>query len=332
MPSFCSDVNIKEPILVENAERYVIFPIQHADIWQFYLKAKASFWDVSEIEVERDISDWENKLSQPERDFIKNILAFFAASDGIVNENLALRFHNEVQYAEARCFYGFQIMMENIHNETYSLLIDTLVSCTEEKARLFQGVNGIPSVAAKAEWTKRWIEEGSFAERLIAFACVEGIFFSASFCAIFWLKKRGLMMHGLGKSNELIARDEGLHRDFAALLYREHIIQKLPQDRVHSIVGEAVDLEQEFVRESLPVDLIGMNSNLMEEYVCFVADHLLKQLMLDPLYSTPNPFDFMENISLEGKTNFFEGRVAEYQKSGVMSQRATMQFTTEAEF
>ena len=319
-------------MLTENPDRFVIFPIMHNDIWKFYMKAKASFWDVSEIEVERDISDWHTRLSEPEREFVKNVLAFFAASDGIVNENLALRFHNEVQYPEARCFYGFQIMMENIHNETYSLLIDTFVTDEEEKTRLFQGVKEIPSVAAKAAWAMRWIEDGSFPERLVAFACVEGIFFSASFCAIFWLKKRGLMMHGLGKSNELIARDEGLHRDFAVLLYRNHIHNKPPSHEMATIVAEAVVLEKEFVRQSLPVRLIGMNADMMGQYVEYVADHLLKELRMAPIYGATNPFDFMENISLEGKTNFFEGRVSEYQKSGVMSERVEMQFTTEAEF
>ena len=323
---------VTEPILEDNPNRFVLFPIQHDDIWAFYKKSEASFWTAEEIDLAADLVDWSEKLNDDERYFIKHILAFFAASDGIVNENLAENFVAEVQYTEAKFFYGFQIMMENVHNETYSLLIDTFVTDAEEKARLFRGVNEIPSVAAKALWAMRWIEQGSFPERLVAFACVEGIFFSSSFCAIFWLKKRGLMMHGLGKSNELIARDEGLHRDFAALLYRQHLHQKLPQETVHAIVAEAVELEQQFVRESLPVKLIGMNADLMSRYVEYVADHLLKEMRLSPLYSTPNPFDFMENLSLEGKTNFFEGRVAEYQKAGVMSERAAMQFTTEAEF
>lgn len=308
-----------EPMLTPNDQRFVLFPIKHDDIWKMYKKAVASFWTVEELEISRDLDDWKNKLNSDEQNFIKKVLAFFAASDGIVNENLAMCFSNEVQYPEARCFYGFQIAIENIHSETYSLLIDTYVTDRKEKESLFNAIETIPAVTAKAEWALMWIENGSFAERLVAFACVEGIFFSGSFCSIFWLKKRGLMLHGLGKSNELIARDEGLHRDFAALLYCNHLQQKLSDERVHEIVRNAVSHEQSFIDEALPVDLLGMNSHLMRQYIEFVADHLLKSLGHPALYDVSNPFDFMENISLEGKTNMFEGRVAEYQKASVMS-------------
>lgn len=305
-----------EPILQENKNRFVIFPIQHKDIWEWYKKQEASFWIAEEIDLQQDVIDWKSKLNEDEKYFIKHILAFFAASDGIVNENLAENFVNEVQYSEAKFFYGFQIMMENIHSEMYSLLIDTLVSDDQEKDDLFNAIERFPAIKKKAEWALRWIESESFAERLIAFAAVEGIFFSGAFCAIFWLKKRGIMP-GLGTSNEFISRDEGLHRDFACHLHNNHLVNKVPKERIVQIVTEALDIEREFITESLPVKLIGMNSKLMAEYLEFVTDHLLETLDCEPVYNTANPFDFMDMISLEGKTNFFEKRVSEYQKAGV---------------
>lgn len=307
---------IDEPILKENPDRFVLFPIQHDDIWKFYKDSEASFWTAEEIDLSQDITDWENKLNDDERFFIKHVLAFFAASDGIVNENLAENFVAEVQYTEAKFFYGFQIMMENIHSETYSLLIDTYIKDPKEKDYLFNAIETFPPVKKKANWALRWIENGSFAERLIAFAAVEGIFFSGSFCSIFWLKKRGLMP-GLTFSNELISRDEGMHMDFACLLYNNHLINKLSKEKVTKIITDAVDIEREFVTESLPVKLIGMNADLMTQYIEFVADRLLTQLNCEKVYNSTNPFDFMEMISLQGKTNFFEKRVAEYQKAGV---------------
>jgi ribonucleoside-diphosphate reductase beta chain len=319
-----------EPILRENKDRFVLFPIKHKSIWEMYKKAEASFWTAEEIDLSSDTNDWENKLNDDERYFIKNVLAFFAASDGIVNENLAVNFMNEVQYPEARCFYGFQIMMENIHSETYSLLIDTYIKNEAEKKHLLQAIETVPSVGRKAEWALRWIENGSFAERLIAFAAVEGIFFSGSFCSIFWLKKRGLMP-GLSFSNQLISRDEGLHCDFACLLYKE-LRNKLTEEQVKAIITNAVEIEKEFVTESLPVQLIGMNADLMCQYIEFVADRLLIALGYSKVYKSTNPFDFMEMISLEGKTNFFEGRVAEYQKSGVMTNKEEQIFSTNEDF
>src|SRR3982751_6100055 len=260
---------MNEPILAENKDRFVLFPIKYKDIWEFYKKAEASFWTAEEIDLAADIADWNNKLNDNERHFIKHVLAFFAASDGIVNENLAINFLNEVQYPEARCFYGFQIMMENIHSETYSLLIDTYIKDPAEKDKLFHAVDTVPCVGKKAEWALRWINNGSFAERLVAFAAVEGIFFSGSFCSIFWLKKRGLMP-GLTFSNELISRDEGLHCDFACLLYGM-LQNKLSQERIYEIISNAVEIEKEFVCDALPVNLIGMNSELMAQYIEFVA-------------------------------------------------------------
>jgi ribonucleoside-diphosphate reductase beta chain len=319
-----------EPILVENTDRFVLFPIKHNDIWSFYKKAEASFWTAEEIDLSQDTVDWENKLNDDERHFIKHVLAFFAASDGIVNENLAINFLNEVQYPEARCFYGFQVMMENIHSETYSLLIDTYIKDTAEKNHLFKAIDTLPCVKKKAEWAVRWINKGSFAERLIAFAAVEGIFFSGSFCSIFWLKKRGLMP-GLSFSNELISRDEGLHCDFACLLYTQ-LVNKLPEDSVKEIIANAVEYEKEFVSDALPVKLIGMNAELMCQYIEFCADRLLLALGVGKIYNAKNPFDFMEMISLQGKTNFFEKRVSEYQKSGVMSSSAEQQFSLDEEF
>ncbi|SMD36178.1 ribonucleoside-diphosphate reductase beta chain [Reichenbachiella faecimaris] len=305
-----------EPLLRENKDRFVLFPIEKNDIWQFYKKAEASFWTAEEIDLSQDLKDWEN-LNDGERHFITHVLAFFAASDGIVNENLAENFVSEVQYTEAKFFYGFQIAIENIHSETYSLLIDTYVKDNKEKDKLFHAVETIPCVKKKADWALRWIDNGSFAERLIAFAAVEGIFFSGSFCSIFWLKKRGLMP-GLTFSNELISRDEGLHCDFACLLYNDHLIHKLSTDTVEKIIIDAVEIEKEFVTDAIPVKLIGMNAELMCQYIEFVADRLLLELGCSKQYNATNPFDFMEMISLQGKTNFFEKRVAEYQKAGVM--------------
>lgn len=309
-----------EPILAENKDRFVIFPIKHNDIWEYYKKSEASFWTAEEIDLSNDMSDWNNKLNDNERHFVKHVLAFFAASDGIVNENLAINFLNEVQYPEARFFYGFQVMMENIHSETYSLLIDTYIKDPVEKDKLLHAVETVPCVGKKADWALQWISNGTFAERLIAFAAVEGIFFSGSFCSIFWLKKRGLMP-GLSFSNELISRDEGLHCDFACMIYSDHIKNKLPKEQVTKIITDAVTIEKEFVSDAIPVRLIGMNADLMCQYIEFCADRLLLALGCDKFYNATNPFDFMEMISLQGKTNFFEKRVAEYQKSGVMNNK-----------
>ncbi|HEY4651073.1 MAG TPA: ribonucleoside-diphosphate reductase small subunit [Pontibacter sp.] len=320
---------IMEPILKENPNRFVLFPIQHDEVWQMYKKAEASFWTAEEIDLGQDLKDWEN-LNDGERHFISHVLAFFAASDGIVNENLAINFMNEVQIPEARCFYGFQIMMENIHAETYSLLIDTYIKKQSEKDFLFNALENVPAVKKKGEWALRWIESENFTERLIAFAAVEGIFFSGSFCSIFWLKKRGLMP-GLTFSNELISRDEGLHCDFACLLYTM-LVNKLPQERVHEIIRDAVTIEQEFVTDALPVDLIGMNAKLMSQYIEFVADRLLVSLGYSKIWNSANPFDFMEMISLQGKTNFFEKRVGEYQKAGVLSDKDKNVFSLDEDF
>lgn len=308
-----------EPILQENKNRFVIFPIKHHDIWDWYKKMEASFWTAEEIDLHQDLNDWNNKLSDDEQYFIKHILAFFAASDGIVNENLAENFVNEVQYAEAKFFYGFQIMMENIHSETYSLLIDTYVKNEEEKDKLFRAIEVFPAIMKKAEWALKWIESESFAERLIAFAAVEGIFFSGAFCSIFWLKKRGLMP-GLTFSNELISRDEGVHCDFAVHLHNNHLVNKVPKERIKEILVDALNIEREFITESLPVSLIGMNAKLMTQYLEFVTDRLLVELGCEKQYNVTNPFDFMDMISLQGKTNFFEKRVSEYQKAGVINK------------
>jgi len=311
-------MNHVEPILVPNEGRFVLFPIQHDDIWAFYKKAEASFWTAEEIDMSADIIDWENKLNENERHFIKHILAFFAASDGIVNENLAENFLSEVQYTEAKFFYGFQITIENIHSETYSLLIDTLIKDSADKSHLFNAIDTLTCVRKKADWALRWIEQGTFAQRLVAFAAVEGIFFSGSFCSIFWLKKRGLMP-GLGFSNELISRDEGLHCDFACLLYNNHVVNKLDKKEVEQIILDAVAIEKEFILDALPVKLIGMNSDLMSQYIEFVADRLLVELGNEKVFNATNPFDFMDMLSIQGKSNFFEKRVAEYQKAGVMN-------------
>ena len=325
-----TETQIQEPILQENKDRFVLFPIKHHSMWEMYKKAEASFWTAEEIDLQQDLSDWNNKLSADEQHFIKHVLAFFAASDGIVNENLAVNFMQEVQFPEARCFYGYQIMIENIHSETYSLLIDTYIKDPAEKDKLFHAIDTVPCVGRKAEWAMRWIANGSFAERLIAFAAVEGIFFSGSFCSIFWLKKRGLMP-GLSFSNELISRDEGLHCDFACLLYTE-LKNPLPKEQVRDIIMNAVEIEKEFVTDALPVRLIGMNAEMMRQYIEFVADRLLVSLGCDKVYQVNNPFDFMELISLQGKTNFFEKRVAEYQKAGVMADKEKNQFSLEEDF
>uniref|UniRef100_A0A1I7XKT3 Ribonucleoside-diphosphate reductase n=1 Tax=Heterorhabditis bacteriophora TaxID=37862 RepID=A0A1I7XKT3_HETBA len=325
-------LNSDEPLLKENPNRFVIFPLKYHDIWGFYKKAVASFWTVEEVDLGKDMADWE-KMNENERFFISRVLAFFAASDGIVNENLVERFSKEVQVPEARFFYGFQIAIENIHSEMYSKLIETYIRDENERHLLFNAITEFPCIAKKARWAFRWIgdNEAPFAERVIAFAAVEGIFFSGSFAAIFWLKKRGLMP-GLTHSNELISRDEGLHRDFACLMY-SHIQNKLTQGRIHEIIKDAVTIEQEYLTESLPVDMIGMNCRLMSQYIEFVADHLLVELHCEKvLYNSKNPFDFMENISIDGKTNFFEKRVSEYQRPGVMTTEDERQFQLDAEF
>ncbi len=305
-----------EKILVDNPGRFVLFPIEHHDLWKLYKQQEACFWTAEEIDLGQDIYDWENKLNADEQHFVKHVLAFFAASDGIVNENIAMNFVNAVQYTEAKMFYGFQIMMENIHSETYSLLIDTYIKDKEEQNRLFNAIETVPAIKRKAEWALRYIEKGTFVERLIAFAAVEGIFFSGSFCSIFWLKKRGLMP-GLTFSNELISRDEGMHCDFACHLFNHHIENKLTQKQIKDIICGALEIEKEFILEALPVRLIGMNSDLMSQYLEFVTDRLLVALGVPKVYNVENPFDFMQNIALQGKTNFFEKRVAEYQKAGV---------------
>ena len=320
-----------EPILKENPNRFVLFPIEHNDIWAFYKKSEANFWTAEEIDLSVDLVDWNDKLNDDERHFIKHVLAFFAASDGIVNENLALNFVNEVQYTEAKFFYGFQIMMENIHSETYSLLIDTYIKDQREKDYLLRAIEHVDCVKKKADWALRWIGNGNFAERLIAFAAVEGIFFSGSFCSIFWLKKRGLMP-GLTFSNELISRDEGMHCDFACLLYNDHLQSKLSPDTVRAIITDAVSIEKEFVSDAIPVKLIGMNADLMCQYIEFVADRLLGALGLPKVYNAENPFPWMDLISLQGKTNFFEKRVGDYQKAGVMAEREKQVFTLEEDF
>ncbi|WP_445386215.1 ribonucleotide-diphosphate reductase subunit beta [Robiginitalea sp. IMCC44478] len=309
----------EEPILQENKDRFVIFPIKHHDLWEWYKKCEACFWTAEEIDLHQDLADWNGKLNDDEKYFIKHILAFFAASDGIVNENLAENFVNEVQYSEAKFFYGFQIMMENIHSETYSLLIDTYVKDEKEKNLLFKAIENFPAIKKKADWALKWIESPSFAERLIAFAAVEGIFFSGAFCSIFWLKKRGLMP-GLTFSNELISRDEGMHCDYAVHLHNKHLVNKVSKKRITEIITDALNIEREFITESLPVSLIGMNAKLMTQYLEFVTDRLLVELECEKVYNSTNPFDFMDMISLQGKTNFFEKRVSEYQKAGVLNK------------
>jgi ribonucleoside-diphosphate reductase subunit M2 len=307
----------EEPLLMENKHRWVMFPLQYPEIWEMYKKHEASFWTAEEIDLAQDMRDWDG-LSNDEQHFIKHVLAFFAASDGIVNENLSTNFSDEIQVPEARAFYGFQMAMENIHSETYSLLIEQYIRDKDERMKLFHAIETIPAVAVKAQWAVDWMNpDRSFYERLVGFACVEGILFSGSFCAVYWLKKRGLMP-GLTFSNELISRDEGLHTDFACLIYKL-LKHKLEDDMVHDIIRGAVAAEKEFICEALPCALIGMNSSQMTEYIQFVADRLLTALGHPKLYNTANPFDWMELISLQGKTNFFEKRVGEYQKKGVMA-------------
>ncbi|EDV56405.1 ribonucleoside-diphosphate reductase subunit M2 [Drosophila erecta] len=320
-----------EPLLRENPRRFVIFPIQYHDIWQMYKKAEASFWTVEEVDLSKDLTDW-HRLKDDERHFISHVLAFFAASDGIVNENLVERFSQEVQVTEARCFYGFQIAMENVHSEMYSVLIDTYIRDPNQREYLFNAIETMPAVKRKADWALSWISSKSanFGERIIAFAAVEGIFFSGSFASIFWLKKRGLMP-GLTFSNELISRDEGLHCDFAVLMF-QHLVQRPKHERIIEIIRDAVAIEQEFLTDALPVNLIGMNCDLMSQYIEFVADRLLVELGVGKIYNTKNPFNFMEMISLDGKTNFFEKKVAEYQRMGVASNRLDNVFTLDADF
>ncbi|KAL7871680.1 hypothetical protein SRHO_G00066630 [Serrasalmus rhombeus] len=321
----------EEPLLKENPRRFVIFPIQYHDIWQMYKKAEASFWTAEEVDLSKDLQHWES-LKDEERYFISHVLAFFAASDGIVNENLVERFMQEVQVTEARCFYGFQIAMENIHSEMYSLLIDTYIKDPKEREYLFNAIETLPCVKKKADWALNWIgnKDANYGERVVAFAAVEGIFFSGSFAAIFWLKKRGLMP-GLTFSNELISRDEGLHCDFACLMFK-HLVNKPSERTVKKIIMNAVQIEQEFLTQALPVKLIGMNCDLMKQYIEFVADRLMLELGFNKIYKVENPFDFMENISLEGKTNFFEKRVGEYQRMGVMSGPTDNTFRLDADF
>ncbi|MCP4440319.1 MAG: ribonucleoside-diphosphate reductase [Aureispira sp.] len=324
-------MNKPEPILQESEGRFVLFPIQHNAVWEMRKKALASFWTTDEIDLEADLQDWNHKLNDNERHFIKHVLAFFAASDGIVNENLVLNFYSDVQIAEARSFYATQIQIEDIHAEMYSLLIDTYIKDTKEKNDLFNAMETLPCVQKKAKWALRWIDNApSFAHRLIAFAAVEGIFFSGSFCAIFWLKKRGLMP-GLTFSNELISRDEGMHCDFACLLH-SMLENKLDPKDIEAIITEAVEFEKEFVTDALPVSLIGMNGGLMTEYIEFVADRLLVSLGNEKVYNTSNPFPWMDLISLQGKTNFFEKRVGDYQKAGVMANREKQVFSLDEDF
>ena len=318
MERYDLDLDSDEPLLQENEGRFVLFPLQYKEVWRMYKQQVASFWTAEEIDLTQDLNDWE-KLNNGEKHFLKHVLAFFAASDGIVLENLAERFMSEVQVPEVRCFYGFQIAMENIHSETYSLLIDTYIDDKNEKDVLFKAVDNFDAIREKAQWALRWIKSGkSFAERIVAFAAVEGVFFSGSFCAIFWLKKRGIMP-GLTFSNELISRDEGLHCDFACLLY-SYLKTPLPVEMIYKILGDAVKIEKHFVRDALPVELIGMNSKLMCQYIEFCADRLIFQLGYPKLFNATNPFDWMDLISMQGKTNFFEKRVGDYQKAGVMSK------------
>jgi ribonucleoside-diphosphate reductase beta chain len=322
---------LEEPLLKENPNRFVLFPIQHMDVWNMYKKAEASFWTAEELDLSKDLKDWE-KLTENERHFISHVIGFFAASDGIVNENLAMNFSNQVQWPEARCFYGFQIAMENVHSELYSLLIDTYIKQKDERDKLFNAIETIPCVKKKADWAIRWMEseEADFASRLMAFACVEGIFFSGAFCAIYWIKERGVMP-GLTTSNEFISRDEGLHTEFATLLYSK-LNHKLSKTKAHKMIREAVRIEKEFITDALPCSLIGMNAKLMGQYIEFVADRLTVQLGYPKIWGTPCPFPFMERISLESKDNFFEKRVTEYSKVGVGKSKEAMTFATDADF
>jgi ribonucleoside-diphosphate reductase subunit M2 len=314
-----------EPLLAPDDNRFVMFPIQHQDIWEMYKKQVDCFWRAEEIDLSKDLTHWES-LNAEEKHFVSMILAFFAASDGIVLENLAVRFMSDVQVSEARAFYGFQIAMENIHSQTYSLLIETYIKNEDEKMKLFQAINHYPCIKKKSDWAQKWIKDNrsGFATRLVAFACVEGIFFSGAFCSIFWLKKRGLMP-GLTFSNELISRDEALHCEFAILLYNK-LVKKMPKSKIHELIKEAVDIETEFICEALPCRLIGMNSKMMIQYIQFVADRLCLQLGYDKLYDVTNPFDFMELISLEGKTNFFERVVSDYSLANKTVDKNTFEF------
>lgn len=320
-----------EELLTENKNRFVIYPIKYDKIWKMFKTAESAFWTVEEVDLSKDIDDWEQKLSENERFFIKNILAFFAGSDGIVNENLAGRFLNDVKIAEAKAFYAFQIAMESVHNEMYSLMIDTFIKNTQEKNKLFNAIETIPCVKIKADWALKWIEnkDASFAMRLIAFAVVEGIFFSGAFCSIFWLKERSLMP-GLCTSNEFISRDESLHTEFAILLY-SMIQNKISQEDVHELIKEAVDIEIEFITESIPCNLLGMNAELMQEYIKFVSDRLVVQLGYDKIYDAKNPFNFMDRICLENKSNFFENRETNYSKAKV-GQTNVYEFSIDEEF
>lgn len=321
-----------ERILTESDDRFVLFPIKHNDIWEFYEKHLALFWTAEEIDLSHDEKDF-NQLTKNEKHFIKNVLAFFASSDLIVNENLTINFSNEVKYTEARFFYSVQTMIENIHQQTYSLLIDTYIKNAKEKNNLFKALETVPCVKMKGEWAFKYMDpkNATFAERLIAFAIFEGVFFSGSFCAIYWLKKRGLMP-GLTFSNELISRDEGIHCDFACLLYKNHIEHKLPTERIYEIMNDAIKIETIFITESLPVELIGMNSSMMIEYIKFCADRLLLSLGVSKLYHSKNPFDWMDMISIDGKTNFFEKRVGEYSKAGVGVSREDQKFSLDEDF
>jgi ribonucleoside-diphosphate reductase subunit M2 len=315
-----------EPLLAPDDNRFVMFPIQHQDIWEMYKKQVDCFWRAEEIDLSKDLTHWET-LNADEKQFISMILAFFAASDGIVLENLAVRFMSDVQVSEARAFYGFQIAMENIHSQTYSLLIETYIKNEEEKMKLFRAIDNFPCIKRKSDWAQKWIKDNrsGFATRLVAFACIEGIFFSGAFCSIFWLKKRGLMP-GLTFSNELISRDEALHCEFAILLYSK-LVKKITKAKIHELIKEAVDIETEFICEALPCRLIGMNSKMMTQYIQFVADRLCLQLGYDKIYDVANPFDFMELISLEGKTNFFERVVSDYSLANKTVDKNTFEFS-----
>lgn len=324
MSSTNSSKRLYEPLFEQNPDRFVVFPINYQDIWQFYKKAEASFWIAEEIDLADDIIHWA-KLGKDEQHFIKMILAFFAATDGIVNENLAQRFMVDVQIPEARCFYAFQIAIETIHGETYSLLIDTLIKDKKEQNRLFNAIHTVPSIEKLSKWALKWISStDSYAERLVGFSCVEGILFSGPFCALYWLKQKGVMP-GLTFSNELISRDEGLHMEFACHLYKNYIQNKLSEERVYQIVSEAVEFEKEFINESLPCRLIGMNAEMMTEYIQFVADRLLLLLGYQEKYKSKCHFTFMENQSLDGKTNFFERRVGEYSRGGLEKMKAIIE-------
>jgi ribonucleoside-diphosphate reductase beta chain len=317
-------------LLKENPERYCVFPIEHKDIWDFYKDAVACFWTAEEIDFASDVTDWDTKLNSNERFFIKNILAFFASADGIVNENLVLNFYNEVQLSEARAFYAFQIAIESVHSEVYSLMIDTLIKDNKEKDHLFNAIETIPSIKKKADWALKWITKGSFAERLVAFSVVEGVFFSGAFCSIYWLKSQG-KMPALGMSNEFISRDEGMHMEFACLLYSK-LDNKLPKETIEEIVKEAVEYEKEFITESLPVSLLGMNCDLMKSYIEFVADRLMVLLGYNNIYNSKNPFGFMELISLDKKVNFFERRSTTYARANIKSTEEERKFNLEEDF